>query len=194
MLRLKETWWELRAEIRSLALWFLSGFPLRLGIWLRAQLMPMFFKRIGRNTVIQMGLRVTSPEQISIGANCSLGQGIFLTGGGGISIGDWVGIGPDAKIWSVNHRFDDPDQPWMLQGFESKPVTIENDVWLGASVFILPGVTIGKGAIISAGSVVNKAVPAYALVAGNPGRVIGWRKAPQKHEGNPAPVASSGAV
>jgi len=85
-------------------------------------------------------------------------------------------FGPDVKVWSVNHRFDDPDTPWQLQGWEAKEVVIEDDVWLGANVFVMPGVIIHKGAIISAGTVVNKSIPAFALVAGNPGRVVGWRK------------------
>ena len=87
-------------------------------------------------------------------------------------------FGPDVKVWSVNHRFDDPDTPWQLQGWEAKEVVIEDDVWLGANVFVMPGVIIHKGAIISAGTVVNKSIPAFALVAGNPGRVVGWRKRP----------------
>jgi maltose O-acetyltransferase len=82
------------------------------------------------------------------------------------------------KVWSVNHRFDDPDQPWLLQGWELKPVVIEDDVWLGANVFIMPGVTIGKGAIVSACAVLSRSVPPYSLVAGNPARVVGWRKQP----------------
>jgi len=70
-------------------------------------------------------------------------------------------------------------------------VTIEDDVWLGANVFVMPGVTIGKGAIVSAGSVVNKSVPSYAIVVGNPARVIGWRKQPQT--GAPGAAATSAA-
>jgi acetyltransferase-like isoleucine patch superfamily enzyme len=76
----------------------------------------------------------------------------------------------------VNHRFNDPDVPWILQGWESKPVVIEDDVWLGANAFVMPGVTIGKGAIVSAYAVLAKSIPPYAIVAGNPARVTGWRK------------------
>lgn len=152
--------------------------PLTLGVRLRAWLLPSFLLRMGRDTVIQQGMRLVTPEKISIGSHCNFGQGVFLTGGGGIRIGDWVGLGPDAKIWSVNHRFDNPDVPWLSQGWEKKEVVIEDDVWLGANVFVMPGVTIGRGAIVSAGSVVTKSVPPYAIVAGNPGRVAGWRKRP----------------
>jgi acetyltransferase-like isoleucine patch superfamily enzyme len=174
----KRHWWELRTDLKTFALWFLSRIPSTFGGWLRSVFMPSFLQHLGRNTVLQTNVRFTKPENISIGANCNIACGAFLTGGGGIRIGDWVGFGPDVKIWSVNHRFDDPDRPWLLQGWEYKPVVIEDDVWLGANVFVMPGVTIGKGAIVSAGSVVYKSVPAFSLVAGNPGRVVGWRKQP----------------
>lgn len=176
--RYRQLYWTLRAEVKAFVLWFLGSIPLSSGAWLRCRFMPYFFKNFGDNIEMQSGLRVTNPELISIGSNCNFGQGTFITGGGGVRIGDWVGFGPDVKVWSVNHRFDDPDQPWLLQGWEKKAVVIEDDVWLGANVFVMPGVTIGKGAIISACAVVGKSVPAYAIVMGNPGRVVGWRKQP----------------
>jgi acetyltransferase-like isoleucine patch superfamily enzyme len=175
---LKQTWWVFRAELKALTFLLLAGMPLRSGIWVRARFMRRFFARLGEDTVIQTGLRVTNPERIAIGSHCNFARGVFITGGGGVTIGDWVGFGPDVKVWSVNHRFDDPDRPWLLQGWEMKPVVIEDDVWLGANVFLMPGVTIGKGAIVSACAVVGKSVPPYAVVAGNPARVVGWRKKP----------------
>lgn len=178
MKRLKSRWWWVKAETRVFALWLLSGMPTSLGEWLRARLMPCFLRELGRDTVLQAGLRMTNPELISIGSNCNVAQNVFITGGGGVRIGDWVGLGPDVKIWSVNHRYDDPERPWLLQGWEKKEVVIEDDVWLGACAFVMPGVTIGKGAIVSACSVVGKSIPPYALVAGNPGRIVGWRKRP----------------
>lgn len=178
MRRLKHKWWFLRKEIKGLLLWFLAGIPAGLGVRMRAWFMPFFLKKLGEDTTLQSGLRLTNPEKISIGSHCNLAQGAFITGGGGVRIGDWVGFGPDVKVWSVTHRFDDAERPWLLQGWEMKAVEIEDDVWLGANVFVMPGVTIGKGAIISAGTVINKSIPPYALVAGNPGRVVGWRKRP----------------
>jgi maltose O-acetyltransferase len=123
-------------------------------------------------------LRLTSPERVRIGSNCQFNYDVYIAGGGGVTIGDWVGFGPDAKIWSVNHRFDDPDTPWQQQDWDRKPVTIEDDVWIAANVFVMPGVTIGRGAIISAGSIVNKSIPPFAIVSGNPARVVGWRRSP----------------
>jgi acetyltransferase-like isoleucine patch superfamily enzyme len=181
-------WWTLNAEVKGFALWLLAGMPTGVGVWVRARLLRFFFKHLGERTVIQAGMRVTNPEKVSIGSRCNFAQGVFITGGGGVTIGDWVGFGPDAKVWSVNHRFDDPDRPWLQQGWEQQPVVIEDDVWLGAGVFVMPGVTIGKGAIISACALVNKSIPPYALVAGNPARVVGWRKRPPDADAPPAPA------
>jgi acetyltransferase-like isoleucine patch superfamily enzyme len=174
--RLKSIWWRLRKEAKSLALVLLGAVPGGAGAWLRARCMPLFLRRLGHATTLQAGLRVTNPEKVSIGAHCNFGQDVFITGGGGVTIGDWVGFGPDVKIWSVTHRYSDPNRPWLLQGWDMSPVVIEDDVWLGANVFVMPGVTIGKGAIVSACSLVNKSIPPYAVVVGNPARVVSWRK------------------
>lgn len=176
--RLKAMVWSLRTEVKAIALAALCAMPFRIGVWMRARLLPAFLGAMGANTTVHTGLRVTMPQKVRIGSHCHFGPDIFITGGGGVTIGDWVGFGPDVKVWSVNHRFEDPDTPWLLQGWESKPVFIEDDVWLAANVFVMPGVRIGRGAVVSAGSVVSKSVAPYAIVAGNPGRVVGWRKRP----------------
>ena len=142
---MKTIFWDLKAEMRLLWLWLLSNMPLQLGVRMRAWWMPRFLAHLGSDTILQHGLRVLTPEKVSIGSHCNLGQGAFITGGGGVRIGDWVGFGPDVKVWSVNHRFDDPDTPWQLQGWKAKEVVIEDDVWLGANVFVMPGVIIHKG-------------------------------------------------
>lgn len=182
MQRIKQAYWFLRHETKLLFLWFVGECPVGPGAWLRARCLPWFLQSLGSNTVIQHGFRVMTPENVSIGANCNFGQGVFITGGGGVRIGDWVGLGPDVKIWSVNHRIDDVTRPWLLQGSSKKEVVIEDDVWLAANVFVMPGVTIGRSAVVAAGSVVNKSIPAFAIVAGNPGRVVGWRKRPDEAE------------
>jgi len=147
---------------------------------LRARCLRYILESLGENTLIQHGLRITNPEKVSIGSNCNFGQGVFITGGGGVRIGNWVGLGPDVKIWSVNHRFDDADRPWLLQGWEAKEVVIEDDVWLAANTFVMPGVTIGRGAIVSALQCGGQICAPYAIFAGNPGRVVGWRKDPDR--------------
>jgi len=85
-------------------------------------------------------------------------------------------MGPDVMIYTQNHRFDRIDIPMIEQGnTEPKPVVIEDDVWIAARSIILPGVTIGKGAVIAAGAVVTKDVPPYTVVGGVPARKIKLR-------------------
>jgi maltose O-acetyltransferase len=175
---IKAYYWNLRHELKLLVLWFLCECPVGPGRWLRARLLPLFLGGLGVGTEIQHGFRVFTPEKVIIGAHCVMAQGVFITGGGGVTIGDWVGCGPDVKIWSVNHVFDDTERPIMSQGSSKKPVVIEDDVWLAANVMVLPGVTIGKGAVVAASSVVTRSIPAWAIAAGNPARVVGWRKRP----------------
>ncbi len=184
---MKRWYWWWCDEIKSLGLWAICHVPMGIGVWVRRKTLHVFLKSFGRNTTVQARFRITNPKCVKIGDHCNFGEGVFITGGGGVSIGNYVGMGPDAKVWSVNHRFDDPDTPWLLQGYEKQAVVIEDDVWLGANCFVMPGVTIGKGAILSAGTICGKSVPPFAIMAGNPGRVIGWRKKPE------APSASDAA-
>lgn len=182
---------DFRSDVPDLWFWLLTRLPGRIGIRLRGLLIGRLLGACGPGTIIQMGFRVTNREKLRIGGNCNIGQGVFITAGGGVSIGDYVGIGPDAKIWSVNHKFEDPHTPWLEQGYDYHAVVIEDDVWIGADAFVKPGVTIGKGAIISAGTVLSKSVPAFAIVAGNPGRVVGWRKPPADQQGTEPKVGSA---
>lgn len=175
-MQVRRAYWRLRSECKELSLWFLCLLPRSFGVWVRSKTLPFFLAQLGCDTVVKDRFRITNPENVSIGSHCDFNDGVFITGGGGVTIGNYVGLGPDVKIWSVNHRFDDPDRPWLLQGWERKEVVIEDDVWLGAAVFVMPGVTIGRGAIISACAVVSRSIPPYAVVAGNPGRIVGWRK------------------
>jgi len=86
-------------------------------------------------------------------------------------------MGQDVVVFSINHEFDRTDIPMIKQGFqENQPVIIGNDVWIGDRVIILPNVKIGDGVIIGAGSVVAKSIPEFAIVVGNPAKVIKYRK------------------
>ena len=84
-------------------------------------------------------------------------------------------IGPNCIIWSQNHRYQSLEIEIRSQGYEYRPVSIEDDVWIAASCVILPGVTLGKGSIVAAGAVVTKPLPPGVIAAGVPARVIGRR-------------------
>jgi acetyltransferase-like isoleucine patch superfamily enzyme len=134
--------------------------------------------RLGKHThVLPYGIVKAMGGDIKFGEYCTVNPFCVIYGfSGGLEIGDAVRIAAQTVIIPGNHIFEDPDKQIRLQGTESQGVRIENDVWLGAGVRVLDGVTIGRGAVVAAGSVVTKNVPEFAIVGGVPARVIKWRK------------------
>jgi acetyltransferase-like isoleucine patch superfamily enzyme len=125
---------------------------------------------IGRYTAIHTGCYF-SGSNIIIGNNTVIGRKSYLDGRVGlITIKDNVSIAPEAYILSLTHDKDSP-----VFATVAKPVTIENNCWLGARVLILPGVLLNKGCVVGAGAVVTKSVDEYIVVAGNPAAPIGTR-------------------
>ncbi|AUS98229.1 acetyltransferase [Clostridium thermosuccinogenes] len=131
------------------------------------------FKKTGRNVTIEHGAYFGSGRDIEIGDNSGLGLNCRVNGP--LKIGDNVMMGPDVMIFTQNHEYSRLDIPMNLQTAPKEPVVIEDDVWIAARAIILPGVTIHKGAIVGAGAIVTKDVPEYAIVGGNPARVIKYR-------------------
>ena len=131
-----------------------------------------FIVSIGQGVNIEKGANVS--EGTVIGNRSGVGINANLHGP--VIIGDDVMMGPECIIYTRNHAYLDTTIPMRQQGFsEIKEVTIDDDVWIGGRVIILPGVHIGKGAIIGAGAVVTKDVPEYAVVGGNPARILKYR-------------------
>lgn len=114
-------------------------------------------------------------QSLSIGDNSSLGINCMIMKG--VTIGANVMMAPEVYIYTQNHKFDDVTIPMVKQGrTPMEEVIIEDDVWIGSRVTILPGVKIGKGSVIAASSVVTKDVEPYTVVAGNPAKIIKRRK------------------
>ena len=131
-----------------------------------------FLSNVGKNVNLEKGAMITS--SMEIGTNSGIGINAKIHGK--VIVGENVMMGPDCIIYTTNHKFDRLDIPMREQGFsKEKPVFIGNDVWIGGRVTILPGVHIGNGAIIGAGSVVTKDVPEFAVVGGNPAKIIKYR-------------------
>jgi len=107
---------------------------------------------------------------ISIGDHSELGTRCLIQAG--VVIGSDVIMGPDVKIYTRNHRFDSLDTPIRNQGKHSASTQIGNDVWIGANVVILPGVSIGDHSVIAASAVVTRDVSSGSVVAGNPARFV----------------------
>ena len=128
--------------------------------------------KCGKNVNIEKNAEFS--YSVELGNNSGLGINCRISGK--TLIGDNVMMGPNVCIFTANHLFDRIDIPMNMQGIsKERPVVIEDDVWIGANTTILPGVKISKGAIIGAGAVVTKNVPEYAIVGGNPAKVLKYR-------------------
>lgn len=131
-----------------------------------------FSSGIGNN--VNIDKEATIYQDLILGDNSGVGKKSVVSGS--VIIGKDVMMGPECYIYTRNHNFASVEKPMRLQGYSTiKKVVIEDDVWIGARVTILPGIRIGKGAIIGAASVVTKNVPEYAVVAGNPAKIIKYR-------------------
>lgn len=125
---------------------------------------------IGESSVIYNSCHVRSPEKIVIGKNTSIGDQCVLDGRSELIIGDSVNLSTGAWIWTAQH---DPN----AVGFEGveAPVVIEDYAWISSRTTILPGVTIGRGAVVAAGAVVTKSIAPFEIVGGVPAKKIGER-------------------
>ncbi|UBR44321.1 acyltransferase [Aeromonas veronii] len=120
-------------------------------------------------------------NMIKVNGVCYIGPHFYCSAKGGVNIGENVIIGPKCNIWTYNHNFKYPEMIPYGGDDILKPVVIHDHVWIGLNVTILPGTTIGKGAIISAGSVVRGEIKALSIMAGNPAEVVGYRNEADFH-------------
>lgn len=145
-----------------------------------SQLLPNPFRKwyyalyglkIGKATYIHRGCRFFHVGKFSIGDNSVINFGCILDNRRGIFIGNNVGIAHHTKIYTLGHNPDDPE-------FKAKgdSVHIENNVFIFSNALIMPGVTIGEGAVVLAGSVVTKDVAPWMIVGGNPAKPLRERK------------------
>lgn len=133
--------------------------------------------QIGKGAGLLMGLQLQLPAQgvaeppaLSIGHHTLINQNCWVDARGGLTIGSNVSISPAVWLMSVSQDTDSQEVPEKVA-----PIHIEDHVWIGSRAMVLPGVTIGKGAVVAAGAVVSSDVPPYAIVGGIPARVIGER-------------------
>lgn len=131
-----------------------------------------FIESCGKHVNFEYGARF-NPE-LTIGDYSGVGFNCLISGR--TYIGSHVMMGPDCIMYSYSHAHDRLDIPMDQQGFEDPtPIHIGDDVWIGARVIVLPGVSIGSHCIIGAGAVVTKDVPDYAIVGGVPAKVLRYR-------------------
>jgi len=160
--------------------------------WFVRMLAPIYQHR-GKHSVIHRSARMDTPpyRKFSIGdysviesfacINNAVGDvligdhtriGLHNTIIGPVKIGNHVNLAQGITVTALNHNFDDAEKRIDEQGVSTNPVTIEDDVWIGANAVILPGVTIGNHCVVAAGAVVTKDVPPHSLMAGVPAKVI----------------------
>jgi len=169
---------KLQLLIYQLLQFVVNIFPdIFIGDRVRAIFYKLYFKQIGKKCRFGHKCYFEVPENIQMGNNSSFNKDCWVSGGGGLNIGNNVLIGPKVIIHSANHNYCKMDQLIINQGHTFKHVNIGNDVWIGAGVIVLPGVTIENGCVIGAGSVVTKNIPSYSVAVGNPAKVVKEREA-----------------
>lgn len=167
---------------KSLVLFLYATFSFGSNLtWLILDLLPQFarrlifwlvFKHFGRDCMLDYRCFVRYPWRVSIGSNVVINRGCELypsmqTDGGTITLEDHVVLGPGVVIFAAGHEYSQLDLPDI-----SKPVTIGRYSWIGGKTIILPGVLIGEGVVVGAGSVVSNNIAAYSVAVGNPAKVI----------------------
>lgn len=143
----------------------------RFSIWLRWLVCrPLLREAEGQFTILRNAY-FGNGSRLIMKDHANLGRGACITGQGIVTIGRHVMMGHDCYLITSNHKY-------LREGYDGyvdKDVLIDDHAWLGHRVTLLPGVTVGKHAIVGAGSVVTKDVPDYAIVCGNPAKVIKYR-------------------
>ncbi|SOD59021.1 transferase hexapeptide (six repeat-containing protein) [Streptomyces zhaozhouensis] len=145
-------------------------------------------------------LAMVQPTSLRLGADCYVAAHAYLTGTvvagdhcsvnpfavlrGTVTLGNGVRIGAHASILGFNHGME-PDRPVHRQPTSERGITIGDDVWIGSNAVLLDGITVGSGAVIGAGAVVTRDVPEWAVVGGNPARVIRDRRVPKAARRDP---------
>jgi acetyltransferase-like isoleucine patch superfamily enzyme len=145
----------------------ISGFPSRT---VRKLLLGMMGAKIGKVAMFG-GFEIRNPSGISIGDGCSVGPRVVLDGRKGLEIKKNVTIASETIIWTLHHDYNDVNFKTV-----GDKVVIEEYVWICSRTVILPGVTIGRGAVVATGSVVTKDVAPFAIVGGIPAKQIGTRE------------------
>ena len=164
----------------ALALWYLAWLRIAIANYVIAAF-PSYAVRhayyryicgmkLGKNAHIMKDVFVLDPQRIQIGDNSVVNNGCRLDGRGDLYIGDNVSVSFDVQIYTMSHDYNDPHFSGVFG-----PVRIEDYVWLCARSTILPGVTIGRGAVVAAGAVVTTDVAPFTVVGGVPAKQIDQR-------------------
>jgi len=136
----------------------------------RAEIIRRIFGHIGEGFTVHSPFHCDFGTHITAGKNLVANYNLTILDEAPVTIGDNVFIGPNCGIYTINHALL-PEQR-NIGIMQARPVTIGNNVWVGAGTIILPGVKIGEGAVIGAGSIVTHDIAPYTIAAGNPCKVL----------------------
>lgn len=130
-------------------------------------MLRMFGAEVPFRCLIGGSVRVHFPWRLKIGQHVAISNGVVFYNLGGVTIGCRVVISQDVYFCGGTHDYTRANYPLLR-----KPITVDDDVWIGAGAFIGPGVRIGRGAVVGARAVVSKDVPPWKVVVGNPARIV----------------------
>jgi acetyltransferase-like isoleucine patch superfamily enzyme len=170
----------LRKGIGHLRVHGLASTVMVMTIYVKNQIEPQYYTRKVASTADTVGadLTVNGPSQVtegtSLGDNVNF-NGLYIRGGGSVTIGNNFHSGPECLILTRNHNYDEGSAVPYDDTYIYHDVEIQDNVWIGARVTITPGVTIGEGAIVQAGSTVTKDIPKGAIAGGHPANVFNYR-------------------
>lgn len=124
-----------------------------------------------KNSKFEDGIYISDGSELEIGRYVRVNENVFFQGK--VSLGDYVMIAPNVAFYSSTHIYGSVDEPMVTLGLSSKKgIVVEDDVWVGRNVVVLPGVRIGKGSIVGANAVVNCNIEPYSIVGGVPAKLI----------------------
>jgi acetyltransferase-like isoleucine patch superfamily enzyme len=132
--------------------------------------------KIGKRLVLYPGVWIAPGRNLVIGDDVDLALDVLITTSGGVEIGDRTLVGYRTQIISGNHQIPINQERIFDSGHDFGKVVIQSDCWIGANCLIMPGVTVGEGAVVAGGSVVTKDVDKFTIVAGIPAKLIKKRE------------------
>lgn len=159
-------------QIEAIAFWIAGGLPGILGFSVRSFVYRLLFQRLEGMCWIQPGVTFVHVNRLSVGKHFGCNTGAYINAIGGITMGDYVLIGSNVTISSGMHDIEGRNPPVFARPTVPKPIRIEDDVWIGAGAVIMPGVTLRRGTVVGANSVVTKPTEEYGVYAGAPARRI----------------------
>lgn len=174
--RYNNSWYSPGRPFPWRALWMFLGLPLFRSTWvassaIRVTLLRLFGARIGRRVVVRQHVTVKYPWHLEVGDDCWIGEQVWIDNLTSVRLGDSVCLSQGAYLCTGNHDWTDP-----AFGLRVAAIEVTSGAWVGARSLLMPGVKLGEGSVVGAGSVVSGHVPAYQIFSGNPAIFIKARK------------------